>query len=248
MEILLARTSNASRASMRSVTANSLLPGSHEPTCAVLEGALRFQQSPTRDFGYMGSGENPPVRRFAILSARRRVACARSVAMLPPSSSGSLEDDQAVGDAYERHLNLLGYLARTRFRVPQDDVTPLVHDVFVSYLRHRTRIQDERKWLVGAIYNRCRDYWSRRGKLLPPETPIALREDADAILERLDLIAVVARLPEPCQGVLRRIAEGYSMRELAEWLATNSNNAKQIVHRCKVRARKLFCIRRGETP
>ena len=249
MEILLARTSSASNAWIRSVTVDVLLPRSDEPVTQVVEGALQRKQSRQSRFGYGRSGDNPSFKRFVILRRAALEAQGRyapSPAMLPAMPVVTPEDERHVESVYRRHLDLLTYLAGRRFRIPEEDVRPLVHDVFVSYLRHRERIREERKWLVGAIYNRCRRYWSERGEPVPESARDLLCEDTAAIVERVDLASVIARLPEQCRELLRRFAEGYSMKELAIWLGTNVNNAKQIVHRCKVRARALFCVRRGE--
>lgn len=143
--------------------------------------------------------------------------------------------------AYERNRGLLQHLARRRFHVPVEDVEPLVHDAFVSYLRHHARVQDERAWLVGAIYNLCREYWSSRGQPSPETLGVPSKLLLDEIAARVDAGLVLSQLSERCREVLRRrFLEGYSTNDLAAWLTTTTANAKVMVHRCKARAFALF--------
>ncbi len=153
----------------------------------------------------------------------------------PLKAAGAEEHTAAV---YAGVYRLLEYVAAIRFHVPREDVRPLVHDVFVSYLRNRDRIRDERSWLVAAMYNACRDYLSAK-------VPASLVSDAsippDPVAERADLVAVLGQLSSQCRYALRlRFVEGYSTEEAATRLGTNANNVKQIVHRCLARARALF--------
>ncbi len=73
------------------------------------------------------------------------------------------EIDTAAHDritaAYERHYDLLRFIAGQRFKIPAADVRPLIHDVFVAYMRHEHAIGDSRRWLTTSVSNACRNYW-----------------------------------------------------------------------------------------
>jgi RNA polymerase sigma factor (sigma-70 family) len=218
-----------------------------EPDAVVVEGALRREQSLENGFGYSRRAVYPSFRGGGILGQRPARSPARRTFMSESAEvSTSTEEQRLIEAVYEQHRDLLEYLARRRFRIPMQDAQPLVHDAFVSYLRHRSRVQDERAWLVGAMYNLCRDYWSRRGD--GPAAAVAVPPKAviDDVCARVDAASVLARLSERCREVLRRrFVEGYSTNELASWLATTVANAKVIVHRCKTKALALFSAKEG---
>jgi len=156
--------------------------------------------------------------------------------MARPLKTAGADDHTAA--VYAGVYRLLEYVATIRFRVPREDVRPLVHDVFVSYMRNRDRIRDERAWLVAAMYNACRDYRApRAAESLLFETPAP----RDPVMERVDLITVLAQLSGQCRYALHlRFVEGYSIDEVAARLGKTGNNTKQIVRRCLARARSLF--------
>lgn len=161
--------------------------------------------------------------------------------------SPAIDVQRRVEIAYERNCGLLRHVARRRFNVPIDDVEPLVHDAFVSYLRHHATVQDERAWLVGAIYNLCREYWSTRGQPSPHTGDVPSKLLLDEISARVDAGIVLSQLSERCREVLRRrFLEGYSTNDLATWLATTVANAKVVVHRCKARAFALLTKRQQQ--
>ncbi len=156
--------------------------------------------------------------------------------MARPLKTASADDQTAA--VYAGVYRLLEYVATMRFAVPREEVRPLVHDVFVSYLRNRDRIRDDKSWLVAAMYNACRDYRRPIGtqSLLPDATA-----PRDPVAERVDLVAVLAQLSSQCRYALRlRFVEGYSTEEIAVRLGKTANNTKQIIHRCLARARALF--------
>jgi RNA polymerase sigma factor (sigma-70 family) len=239
MEILLA--SNTMSSSRSTITS----PLRRVPVL----GIRRKELSPEAVIGYAWYGADAEFRtRPAILpEARSNLELeAGATLMSEPHAPPDGPDERQIVEVYAQHYRLLEYVAIQRFRVPAEDVLPLVHDVFVSYLRNRTRVRDTRSWLVGAMYNACKDYvdrrptpssdWSQQQRYAVPE-PIA---------ERVDLVAVLAQLPPQCREVLhRRFLLGYSTEEVASWLGKTANNAKQIIHRCKARARALFVRRRG---
>src|SRR5688500_8004190 len=80
----------------------------------------------------------------------------------PAPALAAAEDP--VAEAYRTHYPLLSYLATQRFRLPEQDVQAVIHEVFAAFLRDRAWVIDVRGWLVGAMCNRCRLYWRSRGR------------------------------------------------------------------------------------
>jgi RNA polymerase sigma factor (sigma-70 family) len=159
--------------------------------------------------------------------------------------SSSLHDrGDAIHLAYEDHYRVLEYIASQKFHIPDDDIRPLVHDVFVAYIRNGSRVRDARSWLVGATFNSCRLYWRERCR----EEDVCRRaegEDVAALAEdiaaRVDVSTVLRRLPRQCREVLRlRFYEEYSSEELARHFSTSVGYARKMVHRCVVNARSLL--------
>lgn len=161
------------------------------------------------------------------------------------SPAASIEGtDDSTGDLYRRYYPLLAYLASQRFRVPEDDVKPLVHEVFVSYLRDRSRVTDPRAWLVGATCNRCRFYWRTRGRHTATVSEFDEAEitcDPADVAARVDLAAALRRLSPRCREVLRlRFEEDYSSAALAEHFDTTPDYAKKMVYRCAAEIREML--------
>jgi RNA polymerase sigma factor (sigma-70 family) len=157
---------------------------------------------------------------------------------------------ERVAAAYDAHYDVLRFIAARKFRVPPADVRPLIHDVFVAYMRHVAAIRDDRGWLIAATKHACLKYWrdAKPGTALPEHGELldtsALR---DEVAVRLDLISVLRRLPKHCREVLwRRYVEGTEPGDIAVALAKKSSYGRQIVHRCLRAAREaLVTIRRG---
>jgi RNA polymerase sigma factor (sigma-70 family) len=163
-----------------------------------------------------------------------------------PMSALASELDTRISLAYETHWHLLRSVAARKFRVPEDEIAELVQDVFVSFVRHHARIRDERAWLVAAMCNASREYWTRRGSPATFEETSEPFVTADSENERLDVATILAQLSGRCSETLRlRFYDGWSTEEVAKRLGITANNVKQIVHRCKANARALFLERRN---
>jgi len=150
----------------------------------------------------------------------------------------------AIEAAYNAHYSVLEYVVVQRFRIPDADVRPLIHDVFVSYIRNRPRIRDPRAWLLGAAFNSSRQYWRGRGReedLSWPLTVDGIAAVADDVATRVDVSTVLRRLPKRCREVLRlRFYEEFSSEELARHFQTTVGYARKMVHRCVLNARAMF--------
>jgi RNA polymerase sigma factor (sigma-70 family) len=140
-----------------------------------------------------------------------------------------------VAAAYDAHYDVMRYIAARRFHVPPADIRPLIHDVFVAFIRHSTAIGDERSWLVAAVSNACRNYWrdKRPTEALPEVTDMARM--ADDVGARVDLLRLLSRIPLRCRAVLwLRYVDGLSPEEIAGRCASSQSGGygRQLIHRC----------------
>ncbi len=165
---------------------------------------------------------------------------------MPDSLTAAVLPDvrEEIEAAYDAHYGVLEYVVVQRFGIPDADVRPLIHDVFVSYIRNRPRIRDARAWLLGATFNSARLYWRGRGRQEDfswPLTADGIAAVADDVATRLDVSTVLRRLPRRCRDVLRlRFYEEYSSEELARHFAATVGYARKMVHRCILNARAIF--------
>jgi RNA polymerase sigma factor (sigma-70 family) len=147
-----------------------------------------------------------------------------------------------ITDAYEKHYDLLRFIAGQRFKIPVSEIRPLIHDVFVAFMRHERSIGEPRRWLTTAVGNACRNYWRdlKPGAPLPAEL-LDPRELADDALARLDLALLFAHLSAKCRAVLRlRYMEGLAPPEIAERFATSPGYVRLKVHRCLEAAKRTL--------
>ncbi len=175
----------------------------------------------------------------------------------PASGRGRMRDktptspvvSERVEAAYRANYKLLSYLASARFKIPDDEVCGVIHDVFVSFIRSEGKIgrteTDERSWLVGAVCNASRYYWRKhRGNDEITDDRVdaaALRDDA---LDRIELAAVLRHLPERCRDLLcRRYVEGYTPQEIATDEALTSGSMRNLLSKCLLAARRAFSAR-----
>jgi DNA-directed RNA polymerase specialized sigma24 family protein len=70
--------------------------------------------------------------------------------------------EEDFGKLYERYWPLLLHVGRGKFRIPESDAEPLIHEVFLSFLKQSTRVENVRTWLVLAMCNASRHYWRHR--------------------------------------------------------------------------------------
>jgi RNA polymerase sigma factor (sigma-70 family) len=174
------------------------------------------------------------------------------LASLPPPAtamsqtaddSGSSEHAERIAAAYRDNYALLSALARRRFRVPEADVQSVIHEVFVSYIRHEQQIRDHRAWLVGAVCKASRKYWSHAER--EEATDLADCVDPKPLLDtltaRLDAVLALRQLGDRCREVVRlRFFEGLDFDELASRFSITSGSAKLKLARCMQTARQLI--------
>ncbi len=147
-----------------------------------------------------------------------------------------------VAEAYDAHYDVMRFIAARRFRVSQVDIRPMIHDVFVAFIRHHARIGDERSWLVTSITNACLNYWrDRKGAELIGESVVDPRRLADDVLARVDVAHLLSRVPQRCRNVLYlRYVEGLEPAEIAARYAMSAGYARILLHRCLRVAREAL--------
>ena len=175
--------------------------------------------------------------------------------LMPHGNSGSdevrgrgrsispLGDDDEISLAYQSYYPLLSFLAAHRFRIPEDEVRPLIHEVFVALLRNRAKVEDVKAWLVGAMCNRCRFYWRSKGREDLAMQVIADQPSSfvDDLALRLDVVEALRRMAPRCREVLHlRFVEALSSAEIAAHFATTVDYARKLVYRCALSARSAL--------
>lgn len=153
-----------------------------------------------------------------------------------------------VAAAYEEHYEAMRYIASQKFRVPPAEVRPLIHDVFVAYIRHVSGIGDDRGWLITATKNACMNYWRDAKPGAPlPDVLLDPQQLGDEVAVSLDLARIFRRVPKHCRGVLwHRYVDGMDPGEIAAELSKKQSYGRQIVHRCLRAAREaLASFQRG---
>lgn len=147
-------------------------------------------------------------------------------------------EDDAVAEVYAAYRQFLVSLVSRKFGVPSDDALGLVHEVFLSFLRCRHEIENQRAWLVAAACNAARGY---RSRLRTDEDSLDAAEnvgttfDVDVMLRAAE---VLRRVPERWRRVLElHYLEGHSTREIAVILKTTTGYAEKLVHEGLAHAR-----------
>jgi len=146
-------------------------------------------------------------------------------------------DADPVETVYEAYREFLTTLVCRKFNVPQDDALELIHEVFVSFLRCRNDIVNQRAWLIAAACNAARGYFRRRRDTAPATSVenLGYVSDVDVIVR---VAEVLRRLPPRWRRVLElHYLEGHSTREIATILDTTPGYAEKLVHESLVRAR-----------
>ena len=59
-------------------------------------------------------------------------------------------DPDPVTAVYDAYREFLVTLVCQKFRVPDDDALGLIHEVFLSFLRCRRDIENQRAWLIAT--------------------------------------------------------------------------------------------------
>jgi len=151
-----------------------------------------------------------------------------------------------VQTAYDQHYAAVRFVAAVQFRIPAADADQLVHDVFLSFLRHHETVGDSGAWLVTTARNACISYWrkSRPTEGLPP----SLLEPPRDLNARVDLLRILSSVSARCRQVLySRFVEGASAAQIAHDCSgsTSSGYGRRLVHRCLTAARAALAKKVG---
>ena len=167
----------------------------------------------------------------------------------PPPLPRYAVDENAFARLYEENCPLLVALAVRKFQVPAVDAEALAHEVFLSYLKHKDEIRDLRHWLVGAICNASRYYWRKHGRNIEQlDTDVAserpdphLKNVLTTLPDRIAIEEVLEAMPPRWAHILRlRYFEGYSIKEIADYLGVTSKYTQKLVTKCLRRAGEIF--------
>jgi RNA polymerase sigma factor (sigma-70 family) len=158
-------------------------------------------------------------------------------------SGSSSEHAERIAAAYRDNYPVLSALARRRFRVPDADVQGVIHEVFVSFIRHEQQVRDPRAWLVGAVCKASRKYWhhAEREEATDLSDCVDPKPLLDTLTARLDAVLALRQLGDRCREVVRlRFFEGLDFDELASRFSITSGSAKLKLARCMQTARQLL--------
>lgn len=170
----------------------------------------------------------------------------------PPIAPPCVIDESDFGELYSDNLRLLVAIAVRKFQVPEVDAEALAHEVFLSYLKRKNEIRDLNPWLIGAICHASRYFWRQRGHrtdqldqekaVLRPDPASA--EIFDVLPSQLAVREILELLPQRYQEILRlRYFEGYSIREIADYLGVTAKYAQKLVGKCLRLAEETFNAR-----
>jgi RNA polymerase sigma-70 factor, ECF subfamily len=163
----------------------------------------------------------------------------------PPSETDALGFDEL----YEGNLSLLVAIAVRKFQVPEVDAEALAHEVFLSYLKRKNEIRQLHPWLIGAICHACRYFWRQNGRRtdqLDHELAM-LRPDPESV-NIFDLLpsqlavreALDALPPRYAQILHMRYYEGYTIREIADYLGVTAKYTQKLVGKCLRMAEQMY--------
>ena len=178
---------------------------------------------------------------------RERVGCYQTggyTSGVPDSMRDEIETGirDRVAAAYEGYYDLLQFIAVRRYKIPRSDIRPLIHDVFVNFLRHEALVGDDRRWLTTATTNACLNYWRDRKPGVPlPEDLFDSRRVVDDTLARHDLARVLERISDDCEHLLRlHYLDELQAPEIAALLDTTPGYVRVKIHRCLEHARRAI--------
>ena len=146
-----------------------------------------------------------------------------------------------VQTAYDGLSDTLRYIAERQFNIPTDDADELVHDVFLSFIRHHRTVADDAGWLTQATRNACVSWWRR----FRPTDALSdsLLNPAPDIAARLDLLRALAQITPRCRTVLwQRLIEDQTAEHIA-WSCAGSTSGgygRKLVYRCLKAFRDAF--------
>jgi RNA polymerase sigma factor (sigma-70 family) len=168
--------------------------------------------------------------------------------MLPmtPEDVEQLLFQTAEAERIERLYELLGGMlqrtATSRFGVPADEATVLVHEVFLSYLQSSPTVEDPAAWLSTVTCDSALK-WQRRNGVAGANARTDPKADeflplSDEAFWREEVTA----LPERAREMVRlRYREGLTDDEIATRLGLSTSSVTTAIARA---GRKLLALRK----
>jgi RNA polymerase sigma factor (sigma-70 family) len=158
----------------------------------------------------------------------------------------------AFEEVYLRHVTKLRKIALRKFRIPPQEVEPLIQEVFVSYFLHADSVRAVGPYLVGAICNASRNYWRRldaEEALFCGEVPCMATPGPD-ILEEVErkmlLRTLLARAGSRCREFLERYYwHGETTKAIADAFDSTPGSILVFLHKCRRRLLAAYCAVRG---
>ena len=160
-----------------------------------------------------------------------------------------LRDDQSFEELYSEHFDFLVAVAVRKFRVPEQDAEALAHEVFLSYLRRKSEVQNVHSWILGAICHASRYYWRQHGRMVEPLDDDQAFERPDPTTTRIldslpDQIAARQALeglmPRDQEILKMRYFEGCSIVEIADRLGVKPKYAQKLLTKVLRRAERNY--------
>jgi RNA polymerase sigma factor (sigma-70 family) len=161
-------------------------------------------------------------------------------------------DDSEFGELYADNVRLLVAIAVRKFQVPEVDAEALAHEVFLSYLKRKNEIRELHPWLIGAICHASRYFWRQNGhrtdqldqELATLRPDPASMEIVDVLPSQLAVREILELLPPRYQEILRlRYFEGFTIREIADYLGVTAKYTQKLVGKCLRLAEQTFNAR-----
>jgi len=173
-------------------------------------------------------------------------------ATLPPPLSAYGSVPPAFEEVYLQHVTKLRKIALRKFRIPPQEVEPLIQEVFVSYFVHADSVREVGPYLVGAICNASRNYWRRSDAeeaLFCGEVP-CMATPGPEILEEVErkmlLRKLLARAGGRCRELLDRYYwQGETTKAIADALDSTPGSILVFLHKCRRRLFAAYCAVRG---
>ena len=157
------------------------------------------------------------------------------------------DDDTIITDDEITHLYvstkpLLTAIARRRFRIPADQAEELVHDIFLSFLRHSDEITDVERWLVGAICHSARAWHRKHDRLQNTPDDYFEQITFDPAFDiRLIVLETLALLRSRDRRAIElRVSGGCTFAEVGRILGVRPKRGERIYRHAILRARRIL--------
>jgi RNA polymerase sigma factor (sigma-70 family) len=157
------------------------------------------------------------------------------------------QDDRIITDdeitrLYVSTKPLLTQIARRRFRIPADQAEELVHDIFLSFLRHSEEVADIERWLVGAICHAARAWHRKHDRLQNTPDDYFEQMTFDPALDIGLIVRETLALlrPRDRRAIELRVSDGCTFAEVGRILGVRPKRGERIYRHAIARARRIL--------